>query len=311
MIEEHAIESKEQWLKLREKDVTASVAAAMPDIDLHSYITPLQLWTEKAGKVPVGATDNPAMRRGRLIERLAIPLIEEARPDWTVTKSQVYLRDREHRLGGTPDFEVLTPSGLRGNVQFKSVEPYLFDRTWKVDGQIVPPTWIGIQTLLETYLAGADFAMIGVCRISYGVDFDLVEVPLTDGLIERLQQAALAFWASIEKDQPPEPNFERDADILRQLYAKTAIGKTIDLTGNNRIGALASLDEEWAVTEKNAKKQRESIKAEVLHLLGDAEAGLINGEVAVTAKKTEVAAEKKPRPGYSYRKVLFKLGTAV
>ena len=311
MIEEHIIESKEQWLKLREDDVTASVAAALPDIDLHAHVTPLQLWTEKAGKIPAGATDNPAMRRGRLIERLAIPLIEEARPDWTVEKSNVYLRDREHRLGGTPDFEVLTPSGLRGNVQFKSVEPYLFERTWRVDGQIVPPTWIGIQTLLETYLAGADFAMIGVCRIGYGVDFDLIEVPLTDGLIERLQQASLAFWESVEKKIPPEPNFERDADIVRRLHATTVKGETIDLTGNNRLAILADLDAEWALTEKNAKQEREAIKAEVLHMMGSAEIGLFNGEVAVTAKKIDKQAEKVPRPAYSYRSVLFKLGAAV
>jgi len=303
LIEEHTIESKEQWLELRKQDVTASVAAAL--LELHPFVTPLQLWAEKSGKgAPVD--DNPAMRRGRLIERLAIPLIEEARPDWTVEKANVYLRDHDHRLGGTPDFQVFTPSGLRGNVQFKSVEPYLFERTWKIDGQIVPPTWIGVQALVEAYLMGADFAMIGVCRVGYGIDFDLIDVPFTDGLIERLQIASEIFWSQVEHKEPPPPNFDRDADIVRQLHPKATIGKTVDLTGNNRVAALAEEDEEWAATEKQAKKKRDAAKAEVLHLLGDAEVGLINGEIAVTAKTIDKPAEKVPRPAYSYRSVLFK-----
>ena len=65
------------------------------------------------------------------------------------------------------------------------------------------------------------------------------------------------------------------------------------------------------MTEKNAKKRREAIKAEILHMLGDAEVGLIDGAVAVTAKTVNVEEAKKPRPAYSYRKVTFAKGAAV
>ena len=128
-------------------------------------------------------------------------------------------------------------------MQFKSIEPYLFERTWSVDGAIVPPVWMAIQTLLEAYLMGADFAMIGACRIGYGIDFDLIDVPFTDGLIGRLQIASEIFWSAVEHKEPPEPNFDRDAEIIRRLIARPKIGKTVDLTGNNRVAMLADEDE--------------------------------------------------------------------
>src|SRR6188768_3167240 len=128
MIESHPYASTEQWLEMRRafNDVTASVAPAL--LGVHPYVTALQLFLDKSGMLPLDDTDTPMMRRGRLVEKLGVDLIKEARPEWAVVKAGVYVRDPERRLGCTPDFEVITPSGLRGNVQFKSVERGVFER---------------------------------------------------------------------------------------------------------------------------------------------------------------------------------------
>ena len=99
-IETRTIKSREEWLKWRKEDVTASAAAAL--LGLHPYTTLLQLYMDKTGIVPLEG-DSPAMRRGRLLEPLALELIREARPDWEVWKAEDYVRDPQHRLGATPD----------------------------------------------------------------------------------------------------------------------------------------------------------------------------------------------------------------
>ena len=51
MIEQLAIESREQWLAMRRQDITASTAGAL--LGLHPYVTAYSLWAEKTGLVSV------------------------------------------------------------------------------------------------------------------------------------------------------------------------------------------------------------------------------------------------------------------
>jgi predicted phage-related endonuclease len=303
-IETRQITSREQWLKWREEDVTASVAAAL--LGLHPYVTPLQLYMAKARIVPFEDIDTPAMRRGRLLEPLAIELIKEAKPDWQVTEARDYVRDPVHRLGATPDVYLRDRLRQLGITQIKSVEPTAFERSWRDPDthEITPPVWIGIQAALEAHLTGATFATIAVVRVGHGVEFDLIEVPNTPGLIERLEAAADAFWQAIEKREPPPPDFLADAELVRRLYPSAMPDKTIDLTGNNRLPWLAAEDERLAAIAKDVDDRRKAGKAELLHLMGDAEFAVVAGEVVASAKLIKKEPYLvKPTP---YRDVRFR-----
>jgi predicted phage-related endonuclease len=304
-IESHSITSREQWLKeWRPRDVTASVAAAL--LGLHPYVTPLQLYMDKAGIVPLDDADTPTRRRGRLLETLAPELIREAKPHWEVTRAQDYVRDPVHRLGATPDFYLHDNARRLGINQFKSVERGVFERNWRDPDshEITPPVWVGIQAALEAHLTGAEFATIGVVRVGYEIEFDLLEVPHTPGLIERLESAADAFWQAVAKREPPPPDFLADAELVRRLYPKAMPDKTIDLTGNNRLPWLASEDERLAAIAKDADDRRKAIKAELLHLMGDAEFAIVDGEIVASAKLvSKKPYQVKPTP---YRDVRFR-----
>src|SRR5262249_6073732 len=63
-IERIRISSREQWLKLRQSDVTASVAAAL--LGIHPYQTVFALWALKTGKISDDVEETPPMRRGKL-----------------------------------------------------------------------------------------------------------------------------------------------------------------------------------------------------------------------------------------------------
>jgi predicted phage-related endonuclease len=302
--ESRQITNREQWLAWRREDITGTDAAAL--LGLHPYVSQLMLYLDKAGIVPRDDADTPRKRRGRLLEALGPELIKEARPYWEVIRAQDYVRDPVHRLGCTPDFFVRDNRQRFGINQFKSVEPGVFERNWRdpENHEISPPIWIGIQAALEKHLTGAAFATIGVVRVGHGIEFDLIELPETPGLIERLEAAADAFWQAIEKREPPPPDFLADAELVRRLYPRAMPDKSIDLTGNNRLPWLAAEDERLASIAKDADDRRRAVKAELLHLMGDAEFATVNGEIVASAKLIDKQPyQVTPKP---YRDVRFR-----
>ena len=100
--ERRTITSREEWLEWRKADITGSAAAAL--VGAHDYLSLLQLYLDKAGIAPANDVDTPPMRRGRLLESVALEVIREMHPDWNVRPAGEYLRDPVYRLGATPDF---------------------------------------------------------------------------------------------------------------------------------------------------------------------------------------------------------------
>jgi predicted phage-related endonuclease len=307
-VETHAIESREQWLALRKAkaDITASTCAAV--LGLHERITPLQLWMHHAKIVPFeDGVDTPPMRRGRLMESVALECIKELHPDWDVWPARDYVRDPVKRLGATPDAYVRDTFKHLGVVEIKSVEPYVFERTWRDEsGGITPPMAALLQVSLAAHLCQA-MAYIGVLRVGHGVDFDLLEIPHTPGLIERLEQAAAAFWQSIDKKEPPPPDFLADADLVMRMHAKAEPGKAIDLSADNELADLRDRYVQAAEKAKSAEEQKKAIKAQLLHKMGDAAIAMVHGEVFATANVVKMPERKQK--AYEFRKLHFK-GTA-
>ena len=305
-VERRTITSRDEWLQWRQADVTGSAAAAL--IGAHDYLTALQLYLDKAGVVSLDGRNSPAMRRGRLMESVALEVIKEMHPDWNVRPANEYLRAPAHRIGATPDFYASTPKPAV--IEAKSVEPGVFARTWVQDDAIVPPLHAAVQVLLAKHLAGADVAYIAALRVGHGVELDLIEVPETPGLIERIEKAADAFWLAVERREPPPPDFARDAELVLRMHRTVKEGSTIDLSGNNRLPLMLEEHAEVAEQKRTAEKLDKALKAELVSLMGDAEAALYNGEVVATAKIVQKKAEEKPRAAYSFRDIRFRRSAA-
>jgi predicted phage-related endonuclease len=164
MVERIAIGDREEWLKLRRQDVTASSIAAL--FGEHPYVTIAQLVLEKAG-VDLEKPETAVMRRGRWLEYAVAQATAERRPGWVITKAAEYLRDPALRMGATPDFYTINEHGRPGVLQTKTVSQWEFKRSWSEDG---PPLWIALQTLVEMMLAEVELGTIGVFVIG---PFDL------------------------------------------------------------------------------------------------------------------------------------------
>src|ERR1700733_7613977 len=127
-----------RWLSMRQQDVTASISAALFGSGVHPYVSPYQLWALKSGATSDEKAENAAMRRGRLLEPVALQLLGEEQPDWRVAPCKTYYRDPLNRIGATPDAFAVRPDidGF-GIVQIKTAGHFAFKKGWKdADGDV-------------------------------------------------------------------------------------------------------------------------------------------------------------------------------
>src|SRR5262245_42477416 len=98
--------SRDQWLQLRQQDVTASDIA--PVLGLHPDRTIAKVWAEKTGLI--SPTPSSEFLEYRLsLEAAAIDWLQRKRPTWDIRRAGVYLRDPELRMGATPDAVATDP----------------------------------------------------------------------------------------------------------------------------------------------------------------------------------------------------------
>lgn len=287
------IKSRDQWLANRSPDVTASQAAAL--LGVHPYISAYELWAQKSGLIKADAEQTEAMDRGTELEPVAVRRLARIKPEWKVWQPNTYYSRPAKRMGATPDCFAIDPErdGF-GVIQIKSVEPSVFNRTWKHDGTIEPPLWINIQALIEAELTGASWAAVAALVIGHGIELHLIPLDLHPGLIKRLEGEVAEFWQRVANHHPYDPNPETDFDILAALYDPTP-GSVIDLTADNELPGLAEEDERLRKEQKVIKERREVLKTKFLLALGQAEIGRLSNGLTIIAKRVKRAGyEVKP-----------------
>lgn len=275
VVETHAITSRDQWMALRRQDVTASTAGAL--LGVHPYATAYGLWADKSGLLPSDGAENAAMRRGRLLEPVAVQLIREALPDATVRLPGVYLRDAAARVGATPDLYVEHPERGLGVVQIKTAAASVYRRDWRDPdtGEVTPPLWVAVQAIVEARLAGAHWAAAAVLVSDYGLDFALVDVPIHAGIWDRLVGEVAEFWRRVERGEAPDPDYARDGALIARLLGQDD-GSEVVLT-SNRLPELLEERERLVATAKDAEAKRVEIDAEIRMALGTATVGRLPG----------------------------------
>ena len=293
-----------RWHELRAPDITASVAPAL--LGIHEYKTAFSVYQEKTGAVKDSVSDTGAVRRGRLLEPVAVQVLREDNPSWAIRynngEDRVYYREAETRLGATPDVEVVSERG-KGVVQIKSVAERIYRQKWCANGAPEPPLWIAVQTIIEATLTGSEWAAVMPLVVDNELITPIIDIPLNSGVMDRVRAAVADFWDRVARNDPYPPDYKRDGDTLLSLYGSDD-GSTIDLTGWNQGPELAAEDARLAGDIKIASDRRKAIKAELLDKMGSAAVATIDGRVFATAKTVK-------RKGFTvddteYRNVTFK-----
>ncbi len=290
MIETIVPNSREEWLSLRKPTIGASEVAAV--LGVHPYTTPFELWTRKSRGVVID--DNKYMRRGRILEPIAIDLLREERPDWIVKENPIpggeFYRDLDEGISCTPDafvrdswrpfMENENRPGL-GICQIKTIDPHVFRQDWTIDGDICLPPYVAIQAMQEAHLTGATWCCVAAL-VGFDLDLHIIGVPIHAGVIARIKRAVPDFLRRVRENDPPPPDYGRDGETIKALYSDDD-DSTIDLSGNERVlqlvaRRLAMKEIMGAATE--AEKERETIDNELRMMLGNAtRATLTDGRI--------------------------------
>jgi predicted phage-related endonuclease len=281
-IERIEITGREQWLALRKNDVTASVVAAL--FGAHPYTSALKLYLMHSG-IEFDEADNRVFRRGRLMEPAVALAVGEDRPSWHVEKCNSYYRDPDLRLGATPDFMVHNdPRGL-GVLQTKTAAPHIYQRDW--EGGATVPFWIQLQVLTEAMLTEAAFGVVAVLEINaFDMALSIIEVPRHPAAEQRIRDAVAKFWDDVAAGREPEPDYGKDAELLKMIAPREVTDKSIDLSGDNELPALLDLREEIMAAMKGYDARKAEIETAIKFRMRDAESVVGLPDWKITWKTT-------------------------
>lgn len=280
----------ETWLANRREDVTGSQVGAL--LVNHRYLTPAKLYAEKIGALPDDGPKNAGPKtRGQRLEKLVAEMVAEKHPDWQIHKATDYYRDKEIKLGGTPDYFIWDSRTQRSRVlEIKTVGASDFRSIWRggdPEAKPIPEAWQILQCLTYQYLTGFRGGMIAVMPVGEWEPLDVyeIDVPYNEKVIERIKEKVLEFWTNIARGTVPEFNYTRDAAVIKALYASADPDlPTLDLSADPEAHILLTRLETLRAQRKVTEDAEEETKARIHAKIGDAEAAFVPGFEYVTLR---------------------------
>jgi len=288
--------SKEEWLSLRKSNLNSTEVSAL--FNCNPYMSHYELWHLKKGLIQDSFEENSRTKWGtRLQDSIANGVAEDR--GWKIKKMEEYMYDPNYRIGSSFDFfipilkETLQPALL----EIKNVDSLAFKNGWIVDedGEIESPLHVELQVQHQMFISGFDKAYIAA--LVGGNTPVILERSKDENVIKNILKKCEEFWKSIDMGIPPEPNFEKDFETIKDVYKFTKKGKAIE--GNDKIKELA--EEYSRLNEKASEinKKKESIKGQLLLYMSDAEYIIGDGfkvSASIMEKKEYTVKSSVSRP---------------
>ena len=263
------------WLSLRAQDITSTEVAAL--FGCSPYLTKFELWHRKKDRTVITLEPSERMRWGtRLQDSIAQGIAEDQ--GWRVRRMAEYIRNSELRIGASFDFGILEtvdfpginfkdeqPIGL---LEIKNVDSLAFRDGWIIDGDTLEaPPHIELQVQHQLLVSGLSTAYIGA--LIGGNRVVLIKRESDSNVHYAIKNAVAEFWKSIEENNPPPPIFPQDSQAVSKLYGYAEPGKV--LHADQAIDSLCADYKTYANAEKESREKKESVRAQILMKIGDAE----------------------------------------
>ncbi len=267
-----AVRDDAHWRQLRAKHVGGSEISCL--FGEHAQLTEFELFHRKKGNVPEpDLSGNDRVFFGQLLEPAIAAGVAQKNPDWTVRKVRRYLSNPDIGIGGSPDYEIIgVPSRGPGILEIKTAD-WLIAKGWEDN---TPPTSYLLQ--IQHYLSLTNWSWGCMAVLIGGNELRMFEYSRRDTTIKIIEDRVAEFWRNIRDGVEPKPDFAKDAGTISALYSSVSDGKTVDLSGSNRLPELIQTYRGASEQEKAAKDAKEASKAEILTLVGDAEVALCDGD---------------------------------
>ena len=286
------IDDRDEWLRRRTEVVTSTEVSAL--FGLNPYETHYALWHRKQSGDLGEIKQTERMTWGLRLEEAIAKGVGEERGTKVRKIRHFYWLDPD-RLGASYDYELVGEATI---LEIKKVDSLIYRNHWiEADDHSIQdaPPHIELQVQAQMLCMGRQKALIAAL-----VGGNTLRLGLREADPET-QRALLAkvheFWASIEANQPPPPNYSIDSKtIIAMLRASTA-GKFVDLSDDEPFSVMAR---QYSALGKQAtaiNTERDALKAQLLERMTDAEAVAFDGG-RISAKQIGEADIAYRRKGY-------------
>lgn len=267
--------TREAWLAERARDITSTDVAAL--FGVSPYLTRFELWHRRHGSPEAAAPELDDVERVVWGRRLQNAIAEGAALDrdfgWIREKKE-YIRLPDHRIGASFDWEgpeYIDP--IAGELprpfllECKNVDSLAFREGWEeTEFGLEAPAHIELQCQHQMLVSG-----IRKCYIAAlvgGNRLVILERDYDEQVGQRILEECAAFWSS----PCPEPDFRKDAELIKRLYRLNGSGDTMD--ADERIARLMDEAAQFTRMQAVAKDECEARLAELRTLIGNAGAVL-------------------------------------
>lgn len=299
---------RDAWLKLRGQDITSTMSAAL--FGLSPYQTEFEIYHDKKNGIKPEFKVTDRMEKG---DRLEAAIAEEVARQEGVTDLKpfkTYMRIPGERIGSSFDFEAVDKDGNPILIEIKAVDYFQWKEKWTEEEA---PPHIEIQCQHELEVADRfDRVLIVACTGIY--DYHPIYRERDRAMGQAIRKRIAKFWRDVEAGNEPEVNYERDAAVINAMFPNLR-PEPEDWTGREDMEDLLRRYDLASAQEKEFKKQKDAIKAEVHHMLGDAPSAFTE-RYKVTAGRTKDTPDRVAEPGEvikgrkGYRQCLVKDLTA-
>lgn len=257
----------DHWLQLRSKVLTSTEVSAL--FGLSPYMTEFELWHTKKKEEIVVLDQNERMFWGDRLEYVIAESICE-KNEFAGKPLKDFWRSADIKLGASFDWMIETDEGM-GLLEIKNVDGLVFRDKWRKDedGNILAPPHIELQCQAQLAVAQMDFMYIGA--LVGGNKLEVLKRVRNEKIIDAICKKTQEFWDSIDRNEPPEIDFEKDADYIFKLFKYAEPKKILEIDGQKEIYHLATNYKEAADIEKNAISKKKAAKAEILTIINDYE----------------------------------------
>lgn len=268
-------ENKQHWLQLKVQNGTSTEAAAL--FGKSPYTTYFETWHRKKQQIILEIEESGFMKWGNRLEpQIAAGVAEDNH--WPCRKMSEFISIPD-RIGSSFDYCVLDENNQdRAILEIKNVNNIAFKQGWLLsdDGNAVEaPIHIELQVQQQMLVSGLTKAYIAA--LVGGNTVHLIERDYDPEVGALIADRWASFWESIDKDIPPDPDFEQDAEYIQSLFQGVRSGTSYDGRGNEHITELIERYKSAADLAKKAEESKQAAKAELLTIIGDHEKAFGDG----------------------------------
>lgn len=268
----------------RRKGIGSSDTPAILGFD--RYRTALHVYLDKKGELPEEPETEPQLW-GRLLQEPIARMYDEREGTQIIRMFDFIERSKETPYL-TASVDALAPPKIDGKkpkvVEIKSVA-FESDSWGEPHTDQIPEGFL-LQVQHQMYVMELDHADVATLFGTH--NFCIYHIDRNERIIQQVIQRTGEFWDRVQAGDPPAPDWWHPATkpLLESLY-DIEPGKVVDLGNEARLNVVAYINARSR--EKDFERQKTASRNALLHLLGDAECGILPDGTKLVRKRIEVA----------------------